>query len=154
MEDGITTLLKDEMKTILEAMTETIDGEDIPLFEKVTKGRLERIGAYSKPVGEILSDDEDDFLYTFQKHHASRGMIFMVSIFVKGLTEEAETKKDNLKDLVITEFEDNPNFNEKAITSQILRVRSGIRVDGMGKSAKLYSGAQIIVKAKVSNPLG
>lgn len=153
MDDGVTTLLKNEIAGILSALSETIDEEEVFLFEKVAVGRINKIGSYSRPVAEVMSDTEDNFLYTFHNHHKSRDIIIMVSIFVKGLTEVAEKKKDNLKDIVIAELEDNPNFNEKSITSQILTVNNGVRAEGLGKGAKLFAGAQILIKCKLSNPL-
>jgi hypothetical protein len=89
-------------------MNDTVNGQEEVLFEKVTIGRQEKIGQYKKATAEVMIDDEDNFLYTFQKHHKSRDTIVMISIFVKGLTETAELKKLNIKDLVITELEDNP----------------------------------------------
>ncbi len=154
MEDQVTNRIAKKVKTVLETMNDTVNGQEEVLFEKVTIGRQEKIGQYKKATAEVMIDDEDNFLYTFQKHHKSRDTIVMISIFVKGLTETAELKKLNIKDLVITELEDNPTFDASAITSQILTVRNGVRVEGMGKSAKMYSASQIITKMKLSNPPG
>jgi len=154
MEDQVTNRIAKKVKTVLEAMTDTVNGQEEVIFEKVTIGRQDKIGQYKKATAEVMIDDEDNFLYTFQKHHKSRDTIVMISIFVKGLTETAELKKLNIKDLVITELEDNPTFDASAITSQILTAQNGVRVEGMGKSAKMYSAARIITKIKLSNPPG
>lgn len=150
MEDQITNLLTQKAQSVLQAMT---DGE-AAVFEKVTIGRQTKIGQYSKPTAEVMIDDEDEFLYTFKKHHRSRSSVLLISVFVKGLTEAAEKKKLNVKDLVITELEDNPTFDDLSISSQILGVENGVRVEGMGKNAKMYSAARIRVKVKLSNPAG
>lgn len=150
MEDQITNLLAQKAQSVLQAMT---DDESL-IFENVNIGRQNKIGQYSKPTSEVMIDDEDEFLYTFEKHHRSRSTILMISIFVKGLTESAEKKKLNVKDLVITELEENPTFDDLGISSQILGVENGVRVEGMGKNAKMYSAARIRVKVKLSNPAG
>jgi len=154
MEDQITNLLAQKAQMTLEAMIDIEDGQEISLFEKVTIGRQEKIAQYSKPTTEIMIDDESEFLYTFQKHHRSRSTILLISIFVKGLTEAAEKKKLNLKDMVITELEDNPTFDDLGISSQIIGVENGVRMEGTGKTAKLFSAARIRVKVKLSNPVG
>lgn len=153
MEDQITNLLAQKAQSVLEAMTDGTDGESV-IFENVNIGRQNKIGQYSKPTSEVMIDDEDEFLYTFEKHHRSRSTILMISIFVKGLNEAAEKKKLNIKDLVITELEENPTFDDLGISSQIIGVANGVRVEGMGKNAKLYSASQIRVKVKLSNPAG
>ncbi|KAF5059408.1 hypothetical protein DSECCO2_336420 [anaerobic digester metagenome] len=150
MEDQITNLLAQKAQSVLQAMTDN----EAALFENVNIGRQNKIGQYSKPTSEVMIDDEDEFKYTFQKHHRSRSTILMISIFVKGLTEAAEKKKLNIKDLVITELEENPTFDDLGISSQILGAANGVRVEGMGKNAKLYSASQIRVKVKLSNPAG
>ncbi|WP_321422767.1 hypothetical protein [uncultured Methanobacterium sp.] len=150
MEDQITNLLAQKAQSVLEAMKD----DEIAIFENVNIGRQNKIGQYSKPTSEIMIDDEDEFLYTFEKHHRSRSTVLMISIFVKGLTQVAEKKKLNIKDLVITELEENPTFDDLGISSQIIGVANGVRVEGMGKNAKLYSASQIRVKVKLSNPAG
>lgn len=142
------------LKNILENITETKQGKQVPVFRKVSIGKIPTISAYSDPktaVAEIYVGQEENFEYTFALHPISEDMMGIIEVYTTDDSEEANLRRYDLKDMVRNALEANPTLDENIATSKITNIENGMRVEGgfeegISSKANVFPGAKVWFK--------